>query len=109
MIILVCLALLIGQTNTLQDKHVVHLQPHHENIDVGYGGQLVELINAPTIIRLPALPPKQDSQGNPWSVDVKNLGPSQVTVIGKSEFSVRVNVNQSVHISSNGVAYFLKR
>jgi hypothetical protein len=107
--LLIGVALFIGQMNTRQDKRVVRLPPHRYSIEVGFGGQRLELINGPLTVNLPQAPPVLDSQGNPWSVDVKNLGPSVVTVVGKSQFSVHINVNQTVHIYSNGTGYFLKR
>lgn len=107
--LLIGVALFIGQMNAQQDKRVVRLPPHRDRIEVAFGGQRLELINAPATINLPAAPPVQDAQGNPWSVDVKNLGPSAVTVVGKSQFSVHINANQTVHIYSNGTGYFLKR
>jgi hypothetical protein len=106
---LFCLALLVGQIDTLQSKSVVHLQPHRNSISVESGGQLLELINAPFAINLPLSPPKADSAGIPWSIDVKNLGPSVVTVADKAQFSVHINVGQTVHIYSNGTVYSLKR
>jgi len=84
------------------------LQPHRTVIDTAFGGKLLELINAPASLDLPAVPPKQDSEGNPWAVDVRNLGPSAVTVVGKPQFSIKINVNQTVHIYSNGAAYSQK-
>jgi hypothetical protein len=107
--LLIYLALLAGQMNTLQEKQIVHLAPNHENIDATFGGELLELINAPAVIQLPTKPPKTDSTGNPWIVDVKNLGPGVVTVQGKGQFSVKINIGQTVHIFSNGAAYSLKR
>jgi hypothetical protein len=107
-VFLLCMALLSGQMNTLQSKQVVHLQPYHKVIDSSFGGKLLELINAPTLINLPKVPPHQDSQGSPWSLDVKNLGPSMVTVVGTPQFRITVNVNQTVHIYSNGAAYVQK-
>jgi hypothetical protein len=106
---LFCLALLVGQMNTLQDKPVTHLPPHRANIDSGFGGKLLELANSPSVIDLPLDPPKDDSQGIPWSIDVKNLGPVAVTVFGKAQFSVRINVGQTVHIYWNRTAYSLNR
>jgi hypothetical protein len=106
---LICLALFVGQMNTLQDKPVVHLQPHRNSIDIGFGGDLLELLNAPALLNLPALPPRVDSQGRPWSIDVKNLGPGAVTVAGKDQFSVPIKVGKTVHISWNGTAYSLKQ
>ena len=95
--------------NSLQEKPIVHLQPHKNFIGTEFGGDLVELISAPTVILLPTQPPLLDSQGGSWSVDVKNFGPNTVTVSGKSQFSVQVSVGQTVHIYSNGSVYSLKR
>jgi hypothetical protein len=107
---LMCLALLAGQlTNTLQDKPVVHLRDHRNTIEIEFGGDLVELMNSPTVINLPTQAPKSDSHGKPWAVDVKNLGPGAVTVYGKSQFSVRVNRGQTVQIYSDGTAYSLTK
>jgi hypothetical protein len=106
--LLVVLALSAIQMNSLQEKPVVHLQPHHSYIQVEDGGDRVELNNAPAEIFLPKLPPKQDSKAKPWSVDVENLGPGSVTVFGNGLFSVKVDVGRTVHISSNGSAYSLK-
>jgi hypothetical protein len=106
---LIHLILIAGQMNTLQDKPVVHLSPRQIFIPVEFGGDLLELVNSPTVIQLPKQSPTLDSQGNPWSVDVKNLGPRTVAVVGKDEFNVNVNVGQTVHIYSNGTVYSLKR
>jgi hypothetical protein len=94
--------------NTLQDKTVVHLQPHRNSISSIFGGELLELANAPSVIDLPLHPPKVDSQGIPWSIDIKNLGPMTVTVIDKPQFNVQINVGQTVHIYWNGTVYLLK-
>jgi hypothetical protein len=106
--LIISIAFVIGQMNTLQDKPVVHLRPHSGAIQVDFGGKKLELIHAPTIIYLPMTPPKLDSQGNPWSVEVKNLGPGVVTVVGKDQFSSRIIVGQTVHVHSNGTSYSLK-
>jgi hypothetical protein len=107
--LLFCLALILGQMGTLQDKPVVHLQPTRDVIGLEYGGDLLELSNSLAVIVLPAIPPKLDSKGSPWSIDVKNLGPRAVTIVGKDQFSVPVNVGRTVHIFSNGAAYSLKQ
>jgi hypothetical protein len=104
-VLLVGIALVIGQMNKLQDKQVVHLQPHSGAIRADFGGKLLELLNAPAVIYLPMAPPKLDSQGNPWTVDIRNLGPNGVTVVGTSEFSSRIIVGQTLHIFSNGTTY----
>jgi hypothetical protein len=94
--------------NTLQDKQVVHLQPHSGAIRADFGGKLLELQNAPATVYLPMEPPKLDSEGNPWSVDIKNMGPGMVTVVGASQFSSRIIVGQTVHVFSNGTSYSMK-
>jgi hypothetical protein len=106
--LLVCIAAIAGQMNTLQDKQVVHLQPHSGAIRADFGGKLLELLDAPAIIYLPMAPPKLDSQGNAWSVDIRNLGPGAVTVVGTSQFSSRIIVGQTVHVFSNGMTYHSK-
>jgi hypothetical protein len=104
------LVLLGGQLITMQSRPVTHLQPHKNMIEPGFGGSLVELMNAPVVIYLPPSPPKEDAQGVPWSVDVKNLGPVSVMITStKSHFQTVVGIGQTVHIDSNGVTYLLKR
>jgi hypothetical protein len=106
-------AFFMSQMNTLQSKQVVHLQPRSATIEAGFGGKLVELQNAPVIVYLPVAPPKLDSQGNPWSVDIKNMGPGIVTLVHTSQFgisqlSVRIIAGQTVHVFSSGTLYSTK-
>jgi hypothetical protein len=108
-ILLVCLAILGAQVVSLQDKPVVQLPPQRNSITVDFGGRMVQLIHAPTVISLPDPPPIVDKEGNPWAVDAKNLGPGRVRIVGKHAFTVLVNVGQTVHIHSDGVAYSLER
>ena len=104
-----CLFVFAGQLNRLQTRPVIHLPPHKNAIEAGFDGSLLDLINAPSVIYLPALPPKS-TQGAPWSVDVKNLGPGSVTVTAsKVHFETEVMVGQTVHIYSNGTTYRLQR
>jgi hypothetical protein len=105
--LLVYFALLAWQMNTMQQKPVVHLRPHHNLIENQFGGKLLELVDGPAVVQLPQVPPKLDDEGNPWSVDVKNFGPNPVTILGKAKFSVQVSVGQTTHIYSNGQAYSL--
>lgn len=107
--LLVCLAIIFGQINSLQDKPVIHLPPNTKMIDPAYGGKLLELINAPAELGLPANVPKVDAVGHPWLVDIKNLGPAAVTVVWKSEFNAPIAPGQTVHIYANGKTYFLRR
>lgn len=106
--LLLAIVLLASQMNTLQEKPVVHLRANQTFIDQGFGGKLLELIHAPSVIRLPAVPPKVDSEAKPWIIDIKNMGPEAVTILGKGEFNANINVGQTIHIHSNGTAYSLK-
>jgi hypothetical protein len=102
--LLIYLALFAGQYNTLQDKPVVRLHPHQDFIPVEFGGDLVELKNAPPQVQLP--PPRLvDSHGRPWSIDVRNLGPGTVTIVGKAQFRVEVPVGHSVSIKVTDAGY----
>jgi len=107
-ILLACLAILLGQMITSQAKPVVHLEPNQHTIRADFGGKLLELINAPATVYLPAVPPKRTSPNSSWSVDVKNLGPRVVTVTSQLHFDVHVNVGQTIHISSTGSGYSLR-
>jgi hypothetical protein len=103
-ILLIYLALFVGQYNTLQDKPVVRLHPHQDVIPTEFGGDLVELINAPPRVQLPPLR-LADSHGRPWSIEVKNLGPGTVTIVGKAQFHVEVPVGHSVNIKATDTGY----
>ena len=106
-ILVVSLALCLWQMVTLQDKPVVYLAPHHLGIDPTVGGKLLELENAPGTLTLPMVPPKSDAAGAPWEVDIKNLGPRAVKILGKNGFSISIRVGQTVHVASNGSIYRL--
>lgn len=103
------LILALGQINATLDRPVVHLRPNTSVIADGFGGKLLELINAPATIYLPVSPPKLDSLGAPWGIDIRNLGPRNATVVDKGPFSVQINVGQTVHVYSNGTTYSLRR
>jgi hypothetical protein len=107
--IAVCAALIAGQMITMQDRPVVHLRPNSNSISADFGGDLVELINAPPTVFLPGSPPATDAEGNPWSVDVKNMGTGRVMILAKGEFTVAVAVGQTVHIHWDGTMYSLAR
>jgi hypothetical protein len=102
------LVLFAGQAIALKDKPVVHLKPHSDLIQPAFRGALVELIQAPAIVRLPTVPPKPDDNGDDWTVDVRNFGPAPVTIVGNGGFSAPLAVNQTVHIYAHGSIYILK-
>jgi hypothetical protein len=82
-----CIAFFVGQLQTPQSEVVVRLSPPHaSSIPATAGGELVELLNAPSVVGLPHPTPKRDEQGNAWYVDVKNLGPNDVSLEARSLF-----------------------
>jgi len=106
--LLIALVLFAGQAITMQEKPVVHLKPHTDFIVEGFGSSLLELREAPQIVYLPPSPPKPDVSGKQWTIDVKNFGPTPVTVADKGTFKAPVAVGQTVHILSNGSKYTVK-
>ncbi len=103
-----CVAIMAGQMVTLQDRPVVHLPPNRNSIAVEFGGKLLELINAPPTVFLPANPPRADAKGEPWSIDIRNLGPDTVTVTGRQHFSVSVSAGRTVSVVWNGSRYAVR-
>jgi hypothetical protein len=98
-------ALFIGQLPTLQDKPVVHMRAHQTNIPIEFGGDVLEFMNAASIVQLPQLAPATDQHGRPWEIEVRNLGPGTLTILGKAQFSVQVAVGQTVQIKSANGGY----
>jgi hypothetical protein len=94
-----CLMLFIGQVNT--SKKVVRLPPGKAAILQDYGGKLVELINAPADV---GLPPVRRLPAN-WSVEIKNLGPHDVTIRNGDQLAVLLHPNESATIASRGSGY----
>lgn len=101
--------LFAGQAIPHQQKPVVLLKPNTSQIEASFDGSLLKLIQAPPTLYLPAKPPQADALGNPWTVEVKNLGPLAVTVIDKQNFNAPVAVGQTIHILSDGRKYLLTR
>lgn len=106
--LLLCAAIMAGQMITLQDRPVVHLVPNRSSISSDFGGKLLELINAPSTVSLPADPPRLDSKEEPWSLEIRNLGPAQVTKVDKQQFAVSLSVGRTVHVVSNGSMYVIR-
>jgi hypothetical protein len=106
---LFCFALFIGQLPTLQDKPIVHLRPHQDFIPAEFGGDLVEFTNPPPVIQLPQLPPVKDPHGRPWQIELRNMGPGTVTIMGKAQFSLQIPVGKTVTIKSNDGNYVFVR
>jgi hypothetical protein len=107
---LFCLVLIAAQLSSSlaqlnSSQEVVRLPSHVGTISPSHGGKLVQLLNAPSSIFLPSQPPQTDSQAHPWHVDIKNLGPGNVTVQDHSHFAVLLHPNQLVHIHVMGNTY----
>ena len=84
---------------------MVRLHPHQDNIPVEFDGDLVVPANGAAVLHLPSILPVLDSQRKPSEVEVKNLGPGVVTIVGKAQFTAQVNVDRTLQIQSNGVIY----
>lgn len=105
----VYLLILVGQMATGIARTVVHLNPNQVRIPLSFEGDLLELINSPAALFLPPSPPKPNSEGVPWGIYVKNLGPAAVSVECGARFHISVGVGQTVQIVSDGSLYSVKR
>jgi hypothetical protein len=110
-----CIALFVGQLQTSQAQDVLRLlPPHASSIPVTAAGKVVELLHAPPVVHLPHPAPKPDQQGNAWYVDVKNLGPNDVTIEEAtepaqpgSEFALLLHAKNVARIRAVGSRYVL--
>jgi hypothetical protein len=64
---LLSMAFYVTQLNTLLES-VVDLVPHSGTIQIGFGGKLLEFVNALAIIRVPKFPPNYTAKAKPWVV-----------------------------------------
>jgi hypothetical protein len=99
---LLCLLFLVGQLNPAKDT--VRLPPGKATILQDYDGKLVELINAPSDVSLPSLRPPVAH----WSVDIRNLGPRDVTIRSGTQLSVLLHPNESATIAAKGSSSFVR-
>jgi hypothetical protein len=104
---LLCIALFLGQEQTHLSEDVVRLPPHAVGIPSADGGKMVELLHAAPSLSLPRDPPRVTSKGDPWYVDVKNLGPADVTLEGQVGFVVHLQPKAVVRIRAVGNLYSL--
>ena len=109
MLIALLFSVAFFQIDARQPKAVVHLYAPQTSIPASFGGEMLELIHSSPVLSLPASPPGADANGNRWSLDIKNLGPTPVTIKAKALPAVALAVGQTIHIVSDGAAYFLKR
>jgi hypothetical protein len=102
---LLCIALFLGQMQPSQSEEVVRLPPHAMGIPEGDGGKMVELLHTPPALSLPKNPPRVTAKGDPWYVDIRNLGPNDVAVQGNSDFIVHLHPKDVVRIRAAGNTY----
>jgi hypothetical protein len=113
--LLYCTALLLGQLQSSQSEDVLRLMsPHASTIPASAGGKMVELLHAPSIVRLPRPAPKSDQTSDTWYVDVKNLGPNDVTLEDNPEsadtppqFTLLLHAKDIARVRSAGSGYEL--
>lgn len=107
------IALFAGQLQDPQGGSVVRLSPPHASyIPETARGQLVELLKAPPIVRLPHPVPKRDPQGNAWYADVRNMGPNDVSLEQDPLFAqvgpqvvILLHPRDTARIRANGSGY----
>lgn len=77
--LLLCLAIFGWQPQGSQIQTVVRLA-HASTIPVRTRGEMVELFHPPDSVSLPEPVPGSDQDGTAWFVDIRNLGPNDVTI-----------------------------
>jgi|SRR5580704_17937656 hypothetical protein len=105
------IAIFAGQLQGSQS--VVRLSPPHASaIPESAGGQVVELLKAPPMVSLPHPAPRRDIQGNPWYVDVRNMGPNDVSIEQVPLFAqvapqvlILLHPRDTARIRANGSGY----
>jgi hypothetical protein len=77
---------------------------------------MVELLKSPPSVRLPHPVPKVDMQGNAWYVDVRNMGPNDVSLEQVSPFVqvspqvvIVLHPRDTARIRANGSGYVVVR
>jgi hypothetical protein len=102
-LILFCIALIAGPSGAAQN--VVRLPPHVSEIAISDGGKTIELLDSAPTVSLPQQPPHMSINGAPWYVDVRNLGPHNVTLQGNHGFAIPLKPGQGVHIRTVVTGY----
>jgi hypothetical protein len=105
-IVLILIQPQFGAANlAAQSQSVLRLPPNAMGIPKTSNGKIVELINSAPILMLPVKPPAESPTTGPWFVDIRNLGPKDVTVQGANSFSVLIHPNDFVRIRAVGNVY----
>jgi hypothetical protein len=77
--LLLCLAVFGWQLQSSQPQTVIRVS-HAAIIHANARGEMVELLRPYDAVTLPVPPPGPDQDGTAWFVDVRNLGPNDVTI-----------------------------
>jgi hypothetical protein len=98
--------LLAGQG--IASKDVVRLPPGRATISQDYRGKLVELLNAPPEVSLSSPHQSVGQSFADWSVEVKNLGPREVTIRNGGQLKILLRPNESATIASRGPSAYVR-
>src|SRR5580692_7329215 len=93
--LLLCLAILSWQTQGSQTQTVVRLS-HAGAIPAKVGGEMIELVYCLDTVKLPVPVPGPGQDGSAWFVDVRNLGPNDVTIQGGDAATIQNGPSFSV-------------
>jgi hypothetical protein len=99
------LLLILPHIAAQNNEDVVRLPPNALGISGNDDGKIVELFNSASVLNLPPKPPAENPIRGPWFVDVRNLGPKDVTIKGINGFTVIIHRNDFVRIRAIGNVY----
>jgi hypothetical protein len=105
--LLLCLAILGWQPQGSQTQTVIRVG-RIGAIPASARGGMVELLHAPDTIGLPAAVPGPGQDGSAWFVDVRNLGPNDVTIQSGS-FTVLLHPKDVTRIRGAGSKYVITK
>lgn len=107
--LLLCMAILSWQSqgSQTQTQTVIRLA-HVGAIPVNARGNMVELIHSPDTVSLPVPIPGLGQDGIAWFVDVRNLGPNDVT-IQSGPFTVLLHPKDVTRIRAAGSKYVISK
>ncbi|WP_260740331.1 hypothetical protein [Tunturiibacter lichenicola] len=114
--LLLCLALFGWQLQSNTPQKVVRLL-HTPSIPVTARGEMIELLSPHDVVGLPVQVPGPDNNGVEWFVDVRNLGPNDVTIQSVNvstmengpQFSVLLHPKDVTRIRAAGSKYISTR
>jgi hypothetical protein len=114
--LLLCLAVFGWQLQTSTPQTVVR-RVHSASIKADSRGKMIELLEPADTVGLPVPVPGPDSNGVAWFVDIRNLGPNDVTIEGGNvatidngpQFSIVLHPKDVTRIRAAGSKYISTR